>query len=72
MPRPRKNENLLTLSEVATLFKRTTVTIYLWREKLGFPFVRFPSKSRDIILYRKSDIKKWAKKHGKEISEPVV
>jgi len=45
------------------LFGRSSLTVLLWRQKKGLPYLRIPGEGRDVIRYDKREVLAWAKIH---------
>lgn len=52
--------DLITTEQCARLFKRTPLTVHIWRKDRGLPFVRIPGSGRDPIRFRIKRVVAWA------------
>jgi hypothetical protein len=59
--------DLVTYKSIMALFGRSLVTVRMWHKYEGMPYVRIPGDGRDSIRFDIKEVKKWAKKNGKEI-----
>jgi hypothetical protein len=62
--------DLLTSDQVAALYGVTIPALYLWRQRLGMPYVRIPGYRRDSIRFRLADVLKWGVRNGKQLVNP--
>jgi hypothetical protein len=51
---------LVDTSYLCALFRRSDLTIALWRKRKGLPVVRIPGHRRDTIRFDKSEVMDWA------------
>lgn len=47
-------------------FRKSAMTIHLWRRRLALPVIVIPGRERPAIRYSPRDVLAWAKAHGKE------
>lgn len=59
-------DNLLTEEDLSRLFRRSKLTIMLWR-KDGLPYVRIKGSHRDTIRFERTEVMVWARKNNKRI-----
>lgn len=61
----QKNVNeLLTLKQVAKMFRVSEMTVYTWKRWQKLPFIVIPSDQRPAIRFHPVDVAKWAKREG--------
>lgn len=58
---------LMTHSDVCRLFRKSELTIMLWRQNDGLPAIRIPGESRDTLRYERNAVMSWAKAKGKRV-----
>lgn len=49
------------------LFKRSSLTIGLWRKHEGLPYILLPGDARDAIRFVRTDVVAWAKRTGHDV-----
>jgi hypothetical protein len=60
-------EGLMTHSDLCRLFKRSELTVMLWRQNHGLPYIRVPGENRDTIRYDREQVIAWARSKGKRL-----
>lgn len=67
MPRSRQIQqlldSLLTTYDLARKFKRTSMTISLWRRQRDLPAVVIKFGRRNVIRFVARDVQEWARKN---------
>ena len=54
-------ENCITINQAKQLFRRTEMTIYLWRRDKGMPYIQLPGGKLKSVRFDVDKILKWAK-----------
>jgi len=60
----RKTQELWTTRDLAVLFNRTPMTIYLWRRDRGLPAVVIKGAARPAVRFIPADVRAWASRNG--------
>ncbi len=60
-------ENLLTTNDLCNLFRRSLMTILIWRKNKGLPYIRIPGSKRDTIRFDQEAVLEWAQRTGRRI-----
>ena len=61
---PNIFEDYWTTQDLCHIFDRSLSTIWNWRKEKGLPFNDFGTVKKEIIRFRKSAVRRWAKKKG--------
>jgi hypothetical protein len=56
-------DQYVTVGRLCAMFKRSALTIAVWRETKGLPYVEIPGDDRPAIRFDLPDVLKWAKKN---------
>lgn len=57
--------NTLTAKDLVKLFRRSELTIHIWKRDKGLPHIRIPGSGRDTIRFDRPSVLTWAKENGK-------
>lgn len=60
---------LWTTQDVMRVFRRSEMTINIWRREHGMPYFLIPSDQRPAIRYDSDLVREWADNKGKEMYE---
>lgn len=63
-------EALMTTVEMEQAFDVTKITIGVWRNTLGLPYIEIPGNKRPAIRFRPRDVEAWAARVGKPFHPP--
>ncbi len=61
---PNVFENYWTQQQLCHIFDRTLTTIWNWRKNKELPFENFGSEKMPIVRFKKTAVRRWARKHG--------
>jgi len=55
--------DLLTTRDLTRMFKKTSMTISLWRRQRGMPAIVLQFGRRNVIRFVARDVQEWARKN---------
>ena len=56
-------DSLLTAQDLARMFKRTSMTISLWRRQRDLPAIVMQFGRRNVVRFVARDVQEWARKN---------
>lgn len=59
--------DLVDVNYLQKMFRRSDLSILLWRRKDGLPFVIIPGGGRDTIRFSLPEVVAWAREKGKRV-----
>ncbi len=66
-PPGHDNNVLLTHAQVCRMFDVTSMTVYTWRKRYGFPMITLAGGKRPPVRYDEGAVLAWAKLHNKKV-----
>ena len=65
-------DNYWTVQDICDAYGVVPMTVHNWRLKLGLPCTIIPGRERNAVRFKKKEVERWAKKHGKKKIKDVV
>lgn len=60
-------DGYVTEGYICKLLKKKPLTVSLYRQLKGLPFVKIPGDGKDAIRYIEADVRAWAKENGYKV-----